>query len=140
MDIGCGRHKIVPSAFGVDMIAEDNIDHNTKDLYTLDEQLPAKAGTFDVVYSSHCLEHVHDPIKAIKCWSKMLKPMGLLILYLPDSRHYNNDNNIYHLQSFEYKVFMRWFQQFKNLKVIESNQDIGEDRYSFYLVAQKMNW
>jgi SAM-dependent methyltransferase len=41
---------------------------------------PFKDGTFDVVYSSHCIEHVewHDVEDTIKQWARILKPGGLL--------------------------------------------------------------
>jgi len=39
--------------------------------------------TFDVVYSSHTLEHAYSPITAIKEFRRILKPNGLLYVVLP---------------------------------------------------------
>jgi len=39
--------------------------------------------TYDVVLSSHNLEHFANPIKALKEWRRVLKPRGALVLVLP---------------------------------------------------------
>ncbi len=38
---------------------------------------------YDFVLSSHCLEHVADPIRALQEWSRVLCPGGLLALVMP---------------------------------------------------------
>lgn len=43
--------------------------------------------SYDFVLSSHSLEHVANPIKALKEWCRVLKTNGKLILVLPDKRH-----------------------------------------------------
>lgn len=37
----------------------------------------------DYLFSSHCLEHLPNPIEAIEHWRECLKPGGVLFLYLP---------------------------------------------------------
>jgi SAM-dependent methyltransferase len=37
----------------------------------------------DYVFSSHCLEHLDDPIEALKHWHSRLFKDGVLFLYLP---------------------------------------------------------
>lgn len=39
---------------------------------------------YDFVLSSHVLEHVANPIRALKQWIRLLKNEGLLVLLLPD--------------------------------------------------------
>jgi SAM-dependent methyltransferase len=39
---------------------------------------------YDFVLSSHNLEHIANPIKALQNWKRVLKPRGLLLLVLPD--------------------------------------------------------
>src|SRR5687767_1369562 len=34
--------------------------------------------SFDLVYSSHCLEHLRDPDAAIRRWGEILRPNGHL--------------------------------------------------------------
>ena len=45
-----------------------------------------KAETYDFVLSCHSLEHIANPIKALKEWLRVLKVGGVLMLILPDSR------------------------------------------------------
>lgn len=40
--------------------------------------------TYDFVLSSHVLEHIANPIKALKQWIHLLKQEGLMVLLLPD--------------------------------------------------------
>ena len=39
--------------------------------------------SFDFVYSSHCLEHMRDPLEALLNWWRILKPGGHLIVVVP---------------------------------------------------------
>jgi SAM-dependent methyltransferase len=43
-----------------------------------------KLGTFDAVWSHHCLEHIADPIGALIKWRSLLKPGGELFLTVPE--------------------------------------------------------
>lgn len=40
--------------------------------------------SYDFVLSSHNLEHIANPIKALQNWKRVLKPQGFLLLSLPD--------------------------------------------------------
>jgi len=42
----------------------------------------------DYVYSSHCLEHMADPIRALRRWIEVIKPCGYLYLVVPDFERY----------------------------------------------------
>lgn len=77
IDIGCGPDPIMPNAIPFDM--EDG-DANEISKY-IDKQ-------FDFVFSSHSLEHMHDPIEAIQEWWKLVKPGGHLIFVVPDEDLY----------------------------------------------------
>jgi len=39
--------------------------------------------TYDFVLSSHCIEHLANPIKALHEWYRVLKPNGLLVIVFP---------------------------------------------------------
>jgi ubiquinone/menaquinone biosynthesis C-methylase UbiE len=45
-----------------------------------------KTGEYDYLISSHCLEHVANPIKALKEWNRVIKDGGLMVLVLPDPK------------------------------------------------------
>jgi SAM-dependent methyltransferase len=46
-----------------------------------------KSETYDFVLSSHSLEHIANPIKALTEWIRVLKKGAALLLILPDSRY-----------------------------------------------------
>lgn len=152
IDIGCGGAKILPDAFGIDGRDLPGVDFITNNLYTLPEQLHGKIELAQAIFSSHVLEHLPDHYGAITSWSRLLKPNGYLILYLPDGRYYNNRENEEHLSDTDYDRFLFWFSRTfcgegKNFRgdnfeaafrLVEHGLDIGDDRYSFYIIAQKL--
>jgi len=148
-DIGCGHDKITPDSIGIDgrpVFAGGVIQEG---LTCFPESMHETA---DVVYSSHTLEHMEDDYATIVSWAKLLKRGGILILYLPDGRHYNNYANLEHMRDYQYEQFMMFFRRtlcgegknFKGeqldatFKICEDGPDVGEERYSFYLVAEKL--
>jgi SAM-dependent methyltransferase len=53
----------------------------------------------DYVFSSHCLEHLPDPVGALLHWKSRIKPGGVLFLYLPhpDMTYWRPTRNRKHL-------------------------------------------
>ncbi len=51
----------------------------------------ADNGGWDFIFSSHCLEHLSDPVAALEHWKERLRPGGVLFLYLPhpEMRYWN---------------------------------------------------
>jgi SAM-dependent methyltransferase len=43
--------------------------------------------TYDFLLASHILEHVANPIKALKEWHRVLRPGGSLLVLLPNKKH-----------------------------------------------------
>lgn len=43
---------------------------------------------FDFCFSSHCLEHVNDPVTALRNWVRVCKPGGHIIVIVPDEDLY----------------------------------------------------
>lgn len=77
IDIGCGPDPVRPDALGFDLDQGDAghiLDH--------------VQGQFDYVYSSHCLEHLSDPRKALLDWWQLVRPGGHLFLVVPDEDLY----------------------------------------------------
>src|SRR5664279_2686764 len=77
IDIGCGPDPVKPDARRFDL--EDG-DANVASQYV--------KAQFDFVYSSHCLEHMHDPRMTILDWWKLVKPGGYLFVVVPDEDLY----------------------------------------------------
>jgi SAM-dependent methyltransferase len=91
IDIGCGLNKIHSSAIGIDkrMSPSDFGYPFGAQIRAEGDKLPwFESNTLDFVFSSHCLEHISDPIAALREWHRVLKHNGHLILILPHKRRY----------------------------------------------------
>jgi SAM-dependent methyltransferase len=77
IDIGCGPDPVTPTARGFD-ITDGDANVITRHV----------SETFDFVFSSHCLEHMHDPFAAIGEWWQLVKPGGYLFVLVPDEDLY----------------------------------------------------
>ena len=53
------------------------------------------SGVYDFVFASHSLEHIANPIKALKEWLRITKPSSPIILILPErSMTFDHNRNI----------------------------------------------
>lgn len=43
---------------------------------------------YDLVHSSHCLEHLADPAEAVRNWFRIVRPNGHLVVLVPDEDMY----------------------------------------------------
>lgn len=77
IDIGCGPDPVFPQVRRFD-VADGDANHITRHVR---EQ-------FDFVYASHCLEHMHEPRKAVLEWWQLVKPGGHLFFTVPDEDLY----------------------------------------------------
>ena len=62
----------------------------TRDIEDGDAQFMSSviSETYDFVHSSHCLEHLNNPIEGLKNWIRILKPNGYLVITVPDEDLY----------------------------------------------------
>lgn len=77
IDIGCGGDPVLPTCRCFD-VADGDANKITQ--YVSEE--------FDFVYSSHCLEHMHQPSSAILEWWQLVKAGGYLFITVPDEDLY----------------------------------------------------
>lgn len=70
---------------------------------------------YDFVFSSHCLEHIANPIKAVQEWLRILKPEGYLIIVVPEKSHCFDHQR-------EYSSFSTLLSQYE--------KNVGEDDLS----------
>ena len=77
IDIGHGGDMVLPEVRGWDK--EDG------DAQKLEGVADA---SYDFVYSSHCLEHLSDPLEAMLNWWRVLKVGGYLIVVVPNEDLY----------------------------------------------------
>jgi len=78
IDIGAGQDLVIPTAERFDI--EDG-DANFITQFR-------KTESYDTVHSSHCLEHMFNPVTALNEWWSLVKPGGYLILVVPDEDLY----------------------------------------------------
>jgi len=86
LDVGCG-HKPYEKTFfagaekyiGMDYLT----DRSKPDVVGSATDIPLGDATFDTVVSTEVLEHVPDPLKALREMYRVLKPGGYLILSTP---------------------------------------------------------
>ena len=87
LDIGFRGHSglqqpIVPQAIGIDLgyPGYDGV------------RLPFPDGSQDAVYSSHCLEHMTDPVGAVRDWHRVLRVGGFVVAAVPHQHLYEKKN------------------------------------------------
>jgi ubiquinone/menaquinone biosynthesis C-methylase UbiE len=94
LDVACGdgvglswfKEKEFKNVFGVEFSQQKHDIAKTYGYPVLQSDMHSLAyedKSFDIVYSSHTLEHSYDPSKALSEWNRILKDDGLLILVLP---------------------------------------------------------
>jgi SAM-dependent methyltransferase len=96
LDIGAGDDPVTPDAVAFD---QQHGDANRITAFAPD--------SFDCVYSSHCLEHMHEPHASLHNWWSLVKPGGVLFVIVPDedlyeqgswpSRHNSDHKNTFTL-------------------------------------------
>lgn len=120
VDVGPGKWPL-PGALPIDVGPE----------YSAMELPP---GPFDYVFSSHCLEHLRDPIGALEHWRSRLKPGGVLFLYLPhpDMEYWLPQNCRKHLHSWRPGDMKRILHDLGFWDVLASERDLA---WSFAVVA-----
>jgi predicted SAM-dependent methyltransferase len=160
IDIGCGRlyeygelDKIYPSAFPHD---KDDCDAHTMEIF--------KDENFDYVYASHTLEHLEDPVLAIKNWYRICKTNGFIIIAVPCKYKYekkkelpsrwNPDHKRFYnvaslaaeisdaLDCYSYKIeYIKDCDEGFDWSIIPSEHSIGEYQIECVIRKQKKpNW
>lgn len=91
LNIGCG-HFFREGWVNLDKFKEGRVDM----LADLEQGLPFKDETFDYVYASHVLEHVHDVTGLIRDVHRVLKEGGIFEIYVP----YGFTSSLFHVRYF----------------------------------------
>lgn len=106
-----------------------------------------KQDSYDFILSCHSLEHVANPIKAIKNWNKALKEKAKIILVLPDKnftfdhkrpyttfdhlmKDYNNDTSEYDTSHFNEIFQLHDISKDSNIKNADELRIRAKDNYS----------
>jgi len=145
IDIGYGGDPIVPYAICMDMPEryasyETHIQHLHGDARNL---CWFKDNSLNWIYSSHVLEDFTDTRAVLDEWLRVVKPGGLVVLYLPDEQTYRsycraqgNPPNPHHIHDhFSPGYIKQCLAHRDDLTVIHECFPVGI--YSFEMVLEK---
>lgn len=90
----------------------------------------------DYVFSSHCLEHLHDWVGALDHWSERIREGGVMFLYLPhpDQTYWQPWHNRKHMSVLYPKMLEQYFIDRGWRNVFVSERDLN---YSYIAMAEK---
>jgi len=102
IDIGVGR---IDTHDGADALNEtcDTWDKDNGDAHYMHG---VEDETYDTVYNSHLLEHLEDPVLAIKNWYRILKKGGYLIMAVPHRDLYERKKTLPSKWNLDHKFFI----------------------------------
>lgn len=122
LDVGCGAWPL-PGAVPIE-------------LKNGDDAMSLPWGPWDYIASSHCLEHLVNPVAALEHWKDSLRPGGVLLLYLPHpaQKYWRPQNCRKHLHAWEPKAMAEIVRDLGFVDVIHSERDLA---WSFACIAYK---
>jgi SAM-dependent methyltransferase len=88
LEIGCGTNR-----FSDTVLAIDRSPLSHADMICDASVLPFNDRTFDFIFSSHCLKDFEKPLEVLKEWLRVIKPMGYLLILLPNMEEAVNWEN-----------------------------------------------
>lgn len=130
VDVGGGKWPL-PGAVVVDQ--GPGFEHSSP---TNLPEGPHPGGAWDYIFSSHCLEHLPNPVAALEHWRDMLVDGGVLFLYLPhpDMTYWRPQNCRKHLHLFHPADMAQMLRDLGFRDVIHSERDLA---WSFACVGFK---
>lgn len=98
--------------------------------------LPAGCDELDYIFSSHCLEHLENTVRALEHWQSRLRSGGVLFLYLPhpDMIYWRPQNCRKHLHTFYPADMERMLSELGFDELLRSERDLA---WSFAVVGRK---
>lgn len=120
LDVGAGRWPF-PGATPIDL-------ENGGDAMGL------PSGEYDYIVSSHCLEHLANPVAALEHWKTRLRRGGVLCLYLPhpSMRYWQTTRNKKHLHEWRPLQMERIVRDLGFVDIITGRRDLS---WSFAVVG-----
>jgi SAM-dependent methyltransferase len=113
LDVGAGKWPL-PTSMPIDMVFNS-------------DAMMLPVGQFDYIFSSHCLEHLENPVAALEHWKSRIRPGGVLFLYLPhpDMEYWLPQNNRKHLHSWRPDEMQKLVSDLGFVDVLASERDLA---------------
>jgi SAM-dependent methyltransferase len=118
VDVGCNRADwAFPGAILVDP------EINEFDALNF----PIDAYELDYIFSSHCLEHLHNWVEVLDYWKTKLKSGGTLFLYLPDYSqvYWRPWNNRKHINILSPSIIKDYLEDREFINIFTSEVDLN---------------
>lgn len=103
--------------------------------------LVIEENAFDLIYTRHCLEHLDDPLQALKNITRMLKPGGTLLAIVPKENQDINQQKSVHSYQFRNDNDLAHLVRTAGLKVTQSflrNEYTYQKRKYWYKLSAKL--
>jgi hypothetical protein len=130
-DVGCGQWPL-PNSIPVD-------DFYLKNRNVIED---AEDNSFAGVFSSHCLEHIPLWDKELTLWHRIIRPGGVLFLYLPHPQcgPWNAMTGswvgLHHVWNPDPVTLVQFLREKLNFEILEYTSR-PDPHWSFYVVARK---
>lgn len=136
VEFGCGNKKTIPTVIGVDRVPKDQqVPGTVQDFVSkaditadVEQPLPIDSGRFDTAIARHIMEHVIDPVAALKEWGRVLKKDGRLIIAVPNHTIRNSiPLNIEHVHAWTPKSLMNFMesQGWKTVNMLDPGNNVS---------------
>lgn len=145
LDIGYGGDPILPKSICLDLPnAYANYKNYPQHLHgDAQNLLWFRDNVLDYVYSSHVLEDFRDTEEVLSEWLRVVKPGGVLVLFLPDEQTYREyckslgkPPNVHHIhEDFSLDYMKRILNELNDVEII--HEKFPSNIYSFELVIKK---
>ena len=132
LEIGCGMNR-----FSHTVLAIDRSKESEADIIIDANKLPFADRTFDFIFSSHCLKDFSEPLLVFKEWLRVIKPMGFLLLLLPDMDTIENWGDVAGFKCTETKI-LKLIEQAECRLIDMPNHPQEELTTSFAIVIQRL--
>ena len=86
LDIGCGTRPL----HGNNIIHADIQRLNHVEIICDIQNLPFKSKSLSVIYASHVLEHVQNPVRALNELKRVTS--GFIVIKVPNAQHYKQED------------------------------------------------
>jgi SAM-dependent methyltransferase len=124
LDVGGGFYRYPGS-----VIIDGNKDAKPEFLHNLNDfPWPIKDSEFDMVYSSHCIEHLSDPKKAVEEIWRVAKPGALVVIKIPHFSSRVAWTDIEHTRAFSTNMLRKYTQEFSKFNSTQVRFEIKKIR------------